>query len=264
MHLVHISFARKKFAGISEALEVFAPWASSRRCETLVKHAGDLNRPDKKRLEKLDELQGLLREYYETLLLQSQIAQYKGPSSRVLAAFRDYLEGKAFKSATTDAMPLISGRAKDFLSDKADLIALRRAAEEDMLSKLLQDHWPFPKRATDDPLDRTTIYKNTHVVRTVAGISMIPAAIVLIGAIVSLHAVTSDQAKLGLVATYTLLFAASITLLTNARRAEVFAATAAYAAVLVMFVSGDLGASSSEQWLVQMENDVFKTVRCPI
>lgn len=89
------------------------------------------------------------------------------------------------------------------------------------------------------------------------------AAILLIGAILSLHIVTSSKTKLGLVAMYTLLFALSVALLTNARRAEVFAATAAYAAVLVVFMSRDLGGSRSEQCLILLENGIFKTARCP-
>lgn len=36
---------------------------SSRRWETLMKQAGDPNRPERQRLEKLDELRKLLREY---------------------------------------------------------------------------------------------------------------------------------------------------------------------------------------------------------
>ncbi len=44
---------------------------------------------------------------------------------------------------------------------------------------------------------------------------------------------------------FTVGFAISVGLLTNARRAEVFAATAAYAAVLVVFVSGNLGNAGS-------------------
>ena len=40
---------------------------------------------------------------------------------------------------------------------------------------------------------------------------------------------------------FTTLFAASVGILTNARRAEVFGATAAYAAVLVVFVSSTGG-----------------------
>ena len=264
---------------------------SLRRWETLMKHAENPNRPEKKRVAKLDELKEVLKEYCkaeiarkvedsnllesdETLLRQAQIADFRKPSYRVLKTFRDYLDGKAFEnsgpsvplqSENGDSVPmrLISGRGKEFLDDKADLVALRKANEEDLLSKLLQDHWVFKNRATSDPLDRTAIYKNHYVVRTVAGVSMTLAAILLIVAIISLYSVTNPKAKLGLVAVYTLLFALSVALLTNARRAEVFGATAAYAAVLVVFVSGDLGGSREEQCLIPLDNGAFKVVRCP-
>jgi hypothetical protein len=160
-------------------------------------------------------------------------------------------------------MPIISGRAKDFLSDKNDLVALRKPDDQDYLSQFLQNHWVFQRRRTSDPLDRTTIYKTQHIIQAVAAISLTSAAILLISAILSLHFVTSSSAKLGLVGMYTLLFAFSVALLTNAKRAEVFATTAAYAAVLVVFVSGDLGGSRGEQCFMQLENGVFKKVQCP-
>lgn len=47
--------------------------------------------------------------------------------------------------------------------------------------------------------------------------------------------------RLGMVALFTSLFAIIVGLLTNARRAELFGSTAAYAAVLVVYVSGSLG-----------------------
>ena len=51
----------------------------------------------------------------------------------------------------------------------------------------------------------------------------------------------SWKVRLGLVALFTSLFALTIGLLTNARRAEMFGSTAAYAAVLVVYVSQGLG-----------------------
>jgi hypothetical protein len=160
-------------------------------------------------------------------------------------------------------MPLISGRAKAFLEDKSDLLALTKPLEEDYLSRFLQDHWVFRTRRASDPLDRTTIHNNSHVVRTVAALNMVLAAILLIGAIVNLYLVLNPKAKVGLVAMYTMLFAASVALCTNARRAEVFAATAAYAAVLVVFISGELGGIKSEQCLIQLDGAAWKTVKCP-
>jgi hypothetical protein len=149
------------------------------------------------------------------------------------------------------------------LEDGIDLAALRKLPHQDLLSRLLQDHWAFQKRVATDPYDRTTIYKGQHVAWTVAAISTAFSAILLIGAIVGLYAVKDDKAKLGMVAGFTVLFALGIALLTNARRSEIFAATAAYAAVLVVFVSGDIGGSAKSQCLVQLENGIFKMTACP-
>ena len=195
----------------------------------------------------------------EALLIQAEICRLGRPSDRVLGTFKDYINGKASKDL---AAPIISGRAKDMLVDEFDLVALRKAPSEDILSRVLQDHWFFQKRNTKDPLDRTTIYSAQHVVWTVAAISTIISAALLIGAIISLYAVTNPKAKLGMVAGYTVIFALGIALLTNARRAEVFGATAAYAAVLVVFISGNLGEPES-QCMLQTADGYFKTVVCP-
>jgi hypothetical protein len=85
----------------------------------------------------------------------------------------------------------------------------------------------------------------------------------LIGAIVNLYLVTRPSAKLGLVAMYTVLFASSVAICTNARREEVFAATAAYAAALVVLVSGDLGGTRLEQCFEELENGIMRSAVCP-
>jgi hypothetical protein len=59
---------------------------------------------------------------------------------------------------------------------------------------------------------------------------------------VNLYLVHDNLKRLGLVGVYTAVFAASVGILSNARRVELFASTAAYAAVLVVFVSGNLTA----------------------
>jgi hypothetical protein len=62
----------------------------------------------------------------------------------------------------------------------------------------------------------------------VSYVSTILAAFLLVGAILALHSVSSDNVKLGLLSLFTVVFAASVGLLTNAKRSEVFGATAAY------------------------------------
>jgi hypothetical protein len=73
--------------------------------------------------------------------------------------------------------------------------------------------------------------------------SVIFSGILLLGAMACLSLISnrSWKLRLGMVALFTLLFAVVVGLLTNARRAEIFGSTAAYAAVLVVFVSGNLG-----------------------
>lgn len=76
---------------------------------------------------------------------------------------------------------------------------------------------------------------------TVDFITIVLCCTFLFGAIYSLYYVTRDEVKLGLIAGYTLGFALCIGLVSNAKRSEIFGACAAYAAVLVVFVSGNLG-----------------------
>ncbi|KAJ5847821.1 hypothetical protein N7455_011778 [Penicillium solitum] len=213
---------------------------ASRRWETLTQLAADPQRPEKERLDKVNELSLKIKEYEEALLRQSRIAELAGPSNRVLSAYREYIQGGGWKGPSLPPAPIIGGRAKDMLEEADDLVALRKP-EEDVLSTLLQDHWPLKTHKAIDPLDYTTIYKGQHIINIVAAISMLSAAILLVAAIVSLYVVRDPATKLGLVVGYTFLFALSIALLTNARRAEVYGAAAAYAAVLVVFISGNLG-----------------------
>lgn len=82
----------------------------------------------------------------------------------------------------------------------------------------------------DKPLSWGNMYyfPQKSIARLVAIVSVLLSAILLIGAIVALYYVpASDPAKLGILGAFTILFAGSIGLLTNARRAEVFGATAA-------------------------------------
>lgn len=77
----------------------------------------------------------------------------------------------------------------------------------------------------------------------VALINILVASVLIIGAVVSLYKLRTqaDAVRLGMISAFTALFSISLALLTNAKRAEIFAATAAYTTVLVVFVSGDLG-----------------------
>lgn len=92
--------------------------------------------------------------------------------------------------------------------------------------------------------DSIAYFSESRLRLAVAIINLILAAVLLFGAIYNLYLVTNNDKRLGLIAGYTVAFAACVGFATNAKRSEVFAACAAYAAVLVVFVSGNLGAPS--------------------
>lgn len=85
-------------------------------------------------------------------------------------------------------------------------------------------------------------YSERRVQLVGAVVSTLFSAVLLIGAIVCLSAISDRSLGLrtGMIVLFTCLFAAVVGLLTNARRAEIFGATAAYASSLSYLCSSDL------------------------
>jgi lysylphosphatidylglycerol synthetase-like protein (DUF2156 family) len=80
-------------------------------------------------------------------------------------------------------------------------------------------------------------YSSTIISRISTVITVIAASLVIDGAIVVLYVVTDEKTRLGLMALFTAIFAASLAVMTDAKRTDIILATAACAAVLVVFVS---------------------------
>jgi hypothetical protein len=70
-------------------------------------------------------------------------------------------------------------------------------------------------------------FDERSISRAVGSISVVVAAALLLGSITALYFVQSAIAKLLMIHVFTAAFALSVALMTNARRAELFAATAA-------------------------------------
>ncbi|KAK3390116.1 hypothetical protein B0H63DRAFT_464808 [Podospora didyma] len=198
--------------------------------ETLVSQCqGDGARQDaKERMRLIRELRQLLREYHETLLLQSQVAQLKRPESRVLAALRNFFQSPHH---------ILGGKAKSFLNNSADLVALKTPAEVDYLSSFLRRNWVKKKEMSRDGVNQYGRFEEKSITLAVNIVTVAIAAIFLVGSIIGFYHAQGSVTKLCMIAGFTVAFAASVGLITNARRVEIFAATAAYAAVLVVFVS---------------------------
>ncbi|EFQ92999.1 hypothetical protein PTT_09734 [Pyrenophora teres f. teres 0-1] len=195
---------------------------SLKRWETLMERACVVDSLESQLVAKLTQLQHLLKEYYDILTLRAQIARLHRPSDRLVDAYRYFLKGSGIKDLNGSPMDLLSGRAKISYPPP----------DYDFLSRTLRDYWFSKKKPSDERPDDTLLYEDKNIVRFVAVLSMLLAATLLVGAVVSLYFVENEKVKLALIAIYTALFAASVKSCTDAKRAEVFAATAAYAAVL--------------------------------
>ncbi|KAM0724193.1 hypothetical protein Q7P37_000075 [Cladosporium fusiforme] len=215
----------------------------SMRCwADLDRNARDPSREHERRIKELaDNIERKLRKYYETLMLQRDIAMLESPSPRVLTALREWMHPSP---RSPESLPNLDGRDGDMFKDKHDLVALRPPSDKDVLSRMLRNHWPLPsERLSSRNSDPFRHFEERHLTWVVTSVSVTIAAILLTLPIVVLYFVTNPNARLGLVITFIVLFALGLSLSTGANRDSIFGATAAYAAVLVVFVSGNLANS---------------------
>ena len=186
----------------------------------------------------------------EALLLHSKLLALSSPAQRTLKAYKRW-----FKPEEGDTK--LRGHSSRILDQEDDLVALRVPAAQDRFTSLVQSCVPWlfvvsftsakhRHNGTDtdsvqtDALDDRIVYISEQgVARFVAIFSTFLAAILLIGAMVTLNYIDTQSWKIITITSFTVMFAGSVSLFTSSGRTEVFAATAAYAAVLVVFMSGN-------------------------
>jgi hypothetical protein len=168
----------------------------------------------------------------EALAYETILATSPSPDRKTLKAFRYKFHNG--HPGGGESFPLLGGPSAELYDDEHDLLVLRTPDERDRLSAFVQDHFGYLFKAdtgtqegfrTDD--DRIGYASGHRISRFVAYLSTILAALLLVGAIAVLYTIKSEKLKLGLIGLFTAVFAASVGVLTNARRAEIFGATAA-------------------------------------
>ncbi|KAF8541277.1 hypothetical protein BDD12DRAFT_908821, partial [Trichophaea hybrida] len=174
----------------------------------------------KVRMDLIRRLRELAKEYQEALLLRSQVLGLSPPSKRILKVMRKCFELRS-----------LVGHDETLFDDDEDLVALASPQVFDVLSRSLWEIVPGTKLMQ---LNQEHMFFTTerYIETAVTIISTALAAFLLLGSIGFLRAVKSDSGRLWLIALFTSLFAASFSIFSNARRADIFAASAAYAAVL--------------------------------
>lgn len=222
-----------------DAIDVKERKLRNQEAEKIARFWLHYSKDDNERATRHRELQGKIRaklkQYHEALVLESQVLRLSTPTPRVLQAFQRWF--------WSSASPVLWGRDRDLFTNEGDLVALA-PVETDRLNIFLQNYFGWflkekRKKVTGLEDDDLFYFPARRIQRAGAVISIFLSAILLIGAILCLEAAARDDSTLrvGLIVLFTCLFAAVVGLLTNARRAEIFASTAAYAAVLCVFVN---------------------------
>lgn len=187
----------------------------------------------------------------EALFAEEQLASMSHPDEKTLEAFRYAF----FNGRPDDSMsfPTLGGNSKWLYDDANDLVALKIPAEQDRLSKFIQDNFAFlfkvryflffnkwsrvhaercnlkeyepSKDNLPNHIDSIRYTSGRKISVFVSYISTVLVSMLLIGAVVILYSVPSSNVRLGLISLFTVLFASSVTLLTNARRTKVFGVT---------------------------------------
>ncbi|KAM0418317.1 hypothetical protein ACHAPD_004676 [Fusarium lateritium] len=216
--------------------------------EIMVEQADSGTQKAKNMTKLVKKLRLKMKEYYEALDLQSRIDRLQHTNRRALEVARNKLDGGPAKEDGSKPNPILGGEAKTYLDDEGDLVSLGAPKETDMLFKTLRAYWPETEEVSRNGIRRISRFEERSITIAVAIINIVVAIILLVGSITSLYFVSSPAAILGMISAFTVAFALSVGLMTNAKRAEIFAGSAAFAAVLVVFVSsGDLSGNCCQE-----------------
>lgn len=158
-------------------------------------------------------------------MLESQILTLNSPSSQTLKNLR-----KWFVSNPT---PILWGRDEQLLGKQHehDLVALA-PVDTDRLNTFLKSYFGwFCRERNSGDIENNGLYyfSEKRIQRAGVILSTCFCAILLVGAIVCLLLIADRGIglRVGMIVLFTCLFAGVVGLLTNARRAEIFGATAA-------------------------------------
>jgi hypothetical protein len=172
----------------------------------------------------------------DAIIQQSVILKLAEPEQWDLHYLQDYLHTKEMGPlALMGSDAGVWGSADDRDSYKPDLVALRPRTERDAFSVWAARKavgslftYLFSRFVKPSPVNGLWGIEDTIVYRVTYGITSIMASMIPIVSIVVLYYVDSMPARLATIAAFNILVSLCLMLLAGAKRAEIFAVTAAY------------------------------------
>ncbi|KAI0523910.1 hypothetical protein F5B22DRAFT_592468 [Xylaria bambusicola] len=195
-----------------------------------------------RRVELATCLKNAIREYQEALILHHKVLNLANPAGRTRAAMKKAYEPTIEHEDLVEGEFDSSSSMSRIFEDESDLLTLHIRAGEDRLSRWLARRtwlgcflrWVFGDKT--DEYRRLIIEPEKRIDAIVISFNMVAAIGFLIAAVWALWAIHDFITKLAAMTGFVVAFSLWVGLFTKAAKMEVFAATAAYAAVLVVYV----------------------------
>jgi hypothetical protein len=168
------------------------------------------------RVELVMEIRNNVEKYHAALVAHQVLLNSYSPSRSTTAAMRKWFYNTSEKTDKTGVSQLWEASEKIY-DDIDDLVALNVPPDQNLLSKYVQNNFGL-LFTTSRPENGQAYVSHRQITRAVTIISTLLASVLLFGAIISLYIVKNQNALLSMVSGWTVLFAAYLGLLTNAKR----------------------------------------------
>ncbi|KAF4629709.1 hypothetical protein G7Y89_g8437 [Cudoniella acicularis] len=193
----------------------------------------------------LMDIKSKMKEYNKTLLEIASVQGLSKPNDRQLRFLRDWLvdpkmgksEIRGRQGRTWNAKDLVVLKGSD--GERAPFSAWVSGSVLRFFDRI----WGFKHKSWSQQVDAEAgivFYEETKLTKYSKAVVTIIASLIPIVCIVVLYVLKSNGWRLGTMAFFTAAFAAILVIFTSAKEVEIFAGTAAFAAVEVVFIGSAL------------------------
>ncbi|KUJ19875.1 uncharacterized protein LY89DRAFT_772492 [Mollisia scopiformis] len=193
-----------------------------------------------------------LEEYQIALLRHREMNAVPEPLQQDLEFLMNWMSRPDMGGVHLDGDDRLIWTEKEFQSD---LLTLKPRMKEELFYHWISSSfinrfhtllgYYFKATRPEEHLAGTVIYDDAHLRRLTRSIATVFACMLPVLSIVVLYVVQAMSKRLGIVAAFTIIFSVSLVTMTSAEMGDIFAATAAYALVQVVFIGTTGGNCSS-------------------
>ncbi|KAL6415592.1 hypothetical protein AUP68_02157 [Ilyonectria robusta] len=214
-------------------------WTILLESKTRGEEGGDSTR----QLDIILEMKARLKEYHEALFYYRQTCSLRQPNKAAMKDLQEWMD-----SPERGKICLI-GDDRNIWSnpDMSDLLVLDTPSTDSFTEWVTNHvldiyHRAFGRRSKEKDIEKCSelqnsiIYSDTGIKRVTRSITIMIASLLPILTTVILYLVKDTSVRLGIVAGFTALFSLALGFFTRAMLPEIFSATAAFAAVCVVWV----------------------------